>query len=282
MKWYKKYLTTYDRSFSDTPYDVIEYIKIQIERLKDNNPIVSIVIIAHNEEKHILSCIWSLCENIHHYPAELIVVNNNSTDKTEDILKELNVTYYNETKKGPGFARQCGLNNSKGKFYLCIDSDTLYPPYYIDTMVKALLDEKVACAYSLWSFIPDERRSKIGMFIYESLRDIYLSLQHYKRPELNVRGMIFAFKTELGKKEGFRTDIIRGEDGSLALGLKKYGKIMFIRNRKARAITGYGTIVVDGSLWNSFRNRVLKGIKNIRNIATSQSEYKDSDSNLIK
>ena len=52
----------------------------------------------------------------------------------------------------------------------------------------------------------------------------------------------FAFKTELAKKVKLRTDIRRGEDGSLALSLKKYGKIAFLYNRNARPVTGYGTI----------------------------------------
>ena len=51
--------------------------------------------------------------------------------------------------------------------------------------------------------------------------------------------MVFAYRIEEGKKVGFRVDIKRGEDGSLALGLKKYGKLFFLHNKKARAITGY-------------------------------------------
>ena len=89
-------------------------------------------------------------------------------------------------------------------------------------------------------------------------------------------------KSILGRKVGIRTDIIRGEDGSLALGLKKYGKIAFVRERKARAVTGYGTVSADGSLFNSFKNRVRKGLKNFSSLFTSKSEYKDEESNLIK
>ena len=96
------------------------------------------VAIAHNEGNRIFSCLWSICENNCHFPIEIIVVNNHSTDNTESILKKLGVTYYNEEQKGPGFARQCGLNHAKGKYCVCIDSDTMYPPLYITTMTKAL------------------------------------------------------------------------------------------------------------------------------------------------
>ena len=49
----------------------------------------------------------------------------------------------------------------------------------------------------------------------------------------------FAYRTEYARKTGIRTDIIRGEDGYLALQLKQFGKIAFVRKRRARAVTGY-------------------------------------------
>ena len=81
---------------------------------------------------------------------------------------------------------------------------------------------------------------------------------------------------------GIRTDIRRGEDGSLALRLKEYGNIYFIRKRKARAVTGYGTISADGSLFNSFKVRAIYALKNIGRVFTRKKEYKDEDDNLIK
>lgn len=190
--------------------------------------------------------------------------------------------YYNEEKKGPGFARQCGLNYAKGKYCLCMDSDTIYPPFYIATMTDALRQDGVVAAYTLWSFLPNKDYSPMGLFLYEAMRDIYFNIQHIQRPELNVRGMVFGFRTNTAHQVGFRTDIIRGEDGSLALELKEYGRIKFVRNRKARAITGYGTISADGSLFNSFRKRAAKGFKNLTSLFHSKEKYEDEDSNLIK
>ena len=117
---------------------------------------------------------------------------------------------------------------------------------------------------------------------YESLRDFYLRIQAIQRPELCVRGMTFAFKTELGKQLGFRTDIIRGEDGSLALAMKPYGKLVFIHSSKARVITGYGTVGADGGLFKSFKVRFIKGLKGIGGLFTRKKKYKDKDNNLIK
>ncbi len=67
----------------------------------------------------------------------------------------------------------------------------------------------------------------------------------------------------------------------MAFALKKYGKIRFIRSRKARVVTGYGTVGVDGSFFNSFKVKSLESIKNTGSLFTKQEEYKDEESNLI-
>lgn len=279
MKWYADYLSIYDKPFTQAPQAVINQVKDKIRQLATHAPLVSVVAIAHNEEKRILSCLWSLCENQHNYPVEILVINNHSTDHTEEVLKELGVTYFNEYQKGPGFARQCGLNHARGKYHLCIDADTLYPPQYISTMIKVLQDKEVAGAYALWSFLPNEHH--LGLFFYETLRDLYLKIQNLNRPELNVRGMAFAFHTETARKEGFRTDILRGEDGSLALALKNTE--IKIRHRP-QSPCPY-------RLWHyfgrripvqQFQKRAIKGLRSFTTLFYSKNNYEDEDSNLIK
>lgn len=104
VKWYKTYLEVYGKSFDEISDDSIRKVKRQLKERQNDSPLVSVVLIAHNEERHLISCIWSLSENHCHFPIEIIAVNNNSTDKTEEVLKSLGVTYYNETKKGPDTA----------------------------------------------------------------------------------------------------------------------------------------------------------------------------------
>lgn len=282
MSWYSKYISVFEKPLIDIPENIILEIKDKLYSMNSGNPLVSVIAIAHNEETRILSCLWSLCENICSFPIEIIVINNNSTDGTTDVLNRLGVTWYNETQKGPGYARQCGLDHAKGKYHICIDSDTMYPPHYIQTMVEQLQKPNVSCVFSLWSFVPDKEHSKVGLFIYETLRDIYLKIQSIKRPELCVRGMVLAFNTEMAREYGFRTDIIRGEDGSLAYALKQKGKLIFLFNRKARAITANNTLNIDGSFLKSFIKRLFLAIKKSSSLLTKKDNYKDEDSNLIK
>jgi hypothetical protein len=111
-------------------------------------------------------------------------------------------------------------------------------------------------------------------------RDLFLWIQHFKRPELSVRGLVFAYNADYGRQEPYRVDIIRGEDGSMALNLKKYGKIVFVRDCRCRAITGYGTIG-NQSMWQSFIDHVKIQMRGITRIFHSTDHYEDTDDNLV-
>ena len=281
MAWYDEYLSIYGKPFSEVPQEIIDGTRERLAALQSNNPLVSIVVIAYNEECRLTSCLWSLSEMYSDYPLELFGVNNNSKDRTEDVFKSLGLPYYNELRQSPGFARQCGLNYAKGKYYFCIDADTCYPPHYVNLMMNKLRQEDVACVSSFWSFFPDLNHSKIGLHIYELMRDMFLYVQHFNRPELCVRGMVFAFKIEFARQVKIRTDIRRGEDGSLALSLKKFGKIAFLYDRKARPVTGYGTIG-NQSIWKSFIDHAMIQGKGFTRIFHKTDHYEDTEDNLVK
>ena len=279
--WYDKYLSIYGKSPEDIPETILDEIKEKLEIMQSKDPLISVVVIAYNEERRLSSCLWSLSELQTHYPIEILGVNNNSKDQTEVVYQRLGLPYYNETKQSPGFARQCGLDHSKGKYYFCIDADTFYPPRYVDLMMTKLLKPDVSCVSSFWSFFPDEKHSSFGLFFFEMIRDMFLYVQHFKRPELCVRGMVFAFNSDYARQVKIRTDIRRGEDGSLALSLKPFGKIAFLYHRQARPVTGYGTIGSQ-SLWQSFVQHVKIQSKGISRIFYKKEHYEDSDDNLVK
>ena len=278
--WYDKYLSIYGKSHNEIPDSVLDGIKDNLFKKQSENPIASIVVIAYNEEKRLSACLWSLSELQTKYPIEILGVNNNSKDKTEDVYQRLGLPYYNEVRQSPGYARQCGLDHAKGKYHFFIDADTFYPSCYVDKMMTKLLKPNVSCVGTFWSFYPDEKHSSFSLFWFELVRDIFLWMQHFKRPELNIRGMTFAFNSEYARQCMIRTDIRRGEDGSLALSLKKFGKIAFLYDRKARPVTGYGTIGQQ-SMWQSFVNHVKVQGKGITRIFYSTNRYEDSEDNLI-
>lgn len=279
--WYDQYLSIYGKTIQEIDGNIIEQIKKGLQEKQSENPLISVVVIAYNEEKRLPACLWSLSELQTNYPIEILGVNNNSKDQTEGVYQKLGLPYFNEARQSPGFARQCGLDHAKGKYHFCIDADTFYPPQYINLMMTKLQKPDVACVSSFWSFYPDEKHSAFGLSCFELVRDAFLFIQHFKRPELCVRGMVFAFNADYARQVKIRTDIRRGEDGSLALSLKKFGKIAFLYNRNARPVTGYGTLNEE-SLWNSFLNRVKVQMKGIGRIFYQKDHYEDSEENLVK
>ena len=281
MAWYDKYLSIYDKPFSEVPANVVEETRDRLAKMQSDKPLISIVVIAYNEETHLQACLWALSEIKCKYPLEIIGVNNDSKDRTAEIFEASGIPHYTEYQHSCGYARRCGLQHAKGKYYFDVDADTLYPPHYYDILMEQLLKPDVSCVSSLWSYFPDKNHTKFGLAVFELCRDLFLWVQHFKRPELSVRGLVFAYNIDYARNEEYRVDIIRGEDGSMALALKKYGKIAFVYNRKARAITGYGTLN-DESLWDSFVKRIKIQGKGIMRIFHKTEHYEDSEDNLVK
>lgn len=283
MKWYDKYLQIYNRPFAEVPSEIRNEIQEGYPAANDDNPVVSVIAIAHNESERILACLWSLIDNSCKYPKELVVVDDDSDDDMAEELASLGIKTVFEKRRSPGYARQAGLDAARGKYCVCVDADTIYPPRYIETMVDAIQSDKYSCAYGLWSFLTDDEIGPFQIKIYELMRDVYLYIQHLRRPELNVRGMVFSFKTDLARKYGFRNDIIRGEDGTLALNLKQDGKIRFVRSRKVRPVTSNSILKVQGtSLWDEVIHRIKKGTRGLTGLFVKAKKYEDKDDNMIK
>ena len=281
MAWYEKYLTVYDKPFEHVSEGLIDDTRRRLAALQSSEPLASIVIIAYNEEKHLQACLWSLSEMKCRYPIEIIGVDNDSMDRTQEIYEKSGIPYYIEYRHSCGYARNCGMEHARGKYYLDVDADTIYPPHYFEKMIAELEKPGVSCVSALWGYFPDKNHSRLGLILFELFRDLFLWVQHFNRPELSVRGLVFAYNLEYGRQVGYRVDIKRGEDGSMAFGLKKFGKIKFLWSRKVRAITGYGTLN-EHSLMHSLRNRIRIQGKNIMRIFSKTDHYEDTDENLVK
>ena len=279
--WYDKYMSIYGRPFSEVPQQIIDGTRERLARLQSQEPLASIVVIGYNEEPHLQACLWAISEIKCKYPVEIIGVDNDSKDRTAEIFEKSGIPYFTEYQHSCGYARRCGLQHAKGKYYFDVDSDTLYPPYYYEVMLDHLQRSGVVAVSATWSYFPDENHSKLALRMFELCRDLFLWIQHFKRPELSVRGLVFAYDADLGKKEGYRVDIIRGEDGSMALSLKKYGKVKFVRDSRCKAITGYGTIG-NQSMWKSFVDHVKIQMKGISRIFHQTDHYEDAEDNLVK
>src|SRR5690348_8757541 len=112
--------------------EVIAEIRNTYLQLLKGHPDVSIVIPAYNEENSILQTLRSICNNTTSYSVEIIVVDNNSIDRTAALVQACGITCESENKQGITFARNCGLLHARGKYIINADADTIYPKYWIE------------------------------------------------------------------------------------------------------------------------------------------------------
>ena len=108
------------------------------------NPFISIIICTYNRTEYLPNCL----EHLKNQTAkkefyEIIIIDNNSSDKTELICKdyiqknsEINVTYFLEKKPGLSNARNRGLKEAKGDILCFIDDDGFATANYVKTISK--------------------------------------------------------------------------------------------------------------------------------------------------
>lgn len=92
---------------------------------------LSIIIPAYNEENHLKHCLDAIAKQTDK-PDEVIVVDNNSTDKTAEIAKGYPfVRLIHESRQGIVYARDAGFNASRSELIGRIDADTRLTPGWV-------------------------------------------------------------------------------------------------------------------------------------------------------
>jgi glycosyltransferase involved in cell wall biosynthesis/radical SAM superfamily enzyme YgiQ (UPF0313 family) len=97
------------------------------------SPLVSVIMPAYNADKFIEKAIRSILAQDHR-DFELIIINDGSTDRTEDkirVFKDKRITYLFQENKGLASAHNLGIKNSKGAFLIKLDSDDMMTPDFI-------------------------------------------------------------------------------------------------------------------------------------------------------
>jgi glycosyltransferase involved in cell wall biosynthesis len=275
--WIDSALLSYTK-LDEIPDSRIEEIRSRLKSVISQNPIVTVIIAAWNEELNLISCLDSLSKSNTEIPFDIIVVNNNSTDRTQAVLDRLGVQSFFQPMQGVGPSRQLGQQHAKGKFILSADADCLYPSKWIDLMTRTLMIEGNSFVYGRFSYLSDKNNSRIKLFFYELARDIMSEFRHIKRPYLNAYGISLGYIKENGEKEGYLNKHMRGFDGRLCFDMMKYGKVAIIRSAQAKAWTGTRAIERDGSFFTAVMKRVLREFARFDNYFTKAKPHDTKNS----
>lgn len=142
------------------------------------NEKVSIVVPVYNVEKYIEACLLSLVNQTYNN-IEIIIVNDGSTDNSLMICEEYEKKYHNIKllsikNQGVSYARNLGMDNSKGDYIICVDSDDIIEPDMIEQMIYIAKEEKsdiVLCGIDFFDTnFYKERRHRCQNYIINNIR----------------------------------------------------------------------------------------------------------------
>ncbi len=116
---------------------------------------LSIIVPAFNEERLITRCIESIFTSLAHnntpgLTAEVIVVDNNSTDRTAELAKQAGAHVVFEPINQIGRARNAGAAKATGEWLLFLDADSLLNPRLLaDILAMIEAGKSVGCGSTL-------------------------------------------------------------------------------------------------------------------------------------
>jgi len=195
--------------------------------MSTKRPRVSVVIPALNEGEEIELCLASLSRQ-RFRDFEVIVVDNGSTDDTEEVARRYGCRVIREARQGASFARQRGFEEARGEIIASTDADTVVPPDWLELIVRSF-DEDPAQVGVYGKILLRERQGR-GQWLAEFLFNLFLRLNHLLgRP--HFCGPNFAVRREaFSRVGGFRAGdrpYTVSEDLQLSLKLRKEGYILF-------------------------------------------------------
>jgi glycosyltransferase involved in cell wall biosynthesis len=199
-----------------------------------SDPPVSFVVPAYNEEALIASCLASIRAEISRAgcQAEIIVVNNNSTDGTRLIASSTpGVIVVDEPQRGLVQARRAGYLAASGKLIANIDADTMLTEGWLTTALSEFADSPNLVALSgpfIHYDLPRSAQFAAAVF-YRVAFVVYLLIRFVVRAGSMMQGGNFIVsRSALDAAGGFSSDFrFYGEDTDLARRLSKVGAVKF-------------------------------------------------------
>ena len=167
---------------------------------------LSIIIPCYNEEKTIKELILKVKKSVNllNIENEIILIDDNSTDGTKDILKnELNNSIdkiiHNPKNLGKGYSIKKGVELAKGEFILIQDADLEYDPKDYSKLIKPLQNNITDVVFGSRFIGTNEKRV---LYFWHSVGNKFLTILSNMFSNLNLTDMEVGYKV-------FKSEIIK-------------------------------------------------------------------------
>jgi len=186
--------------------------------MKNHKSYVSVIITTKQEEENIANCLRSVKNQT--YPQEnieIIVVDNDSTDRTKDIACQYTDKVYNY---GPerSAQRNFGARKANGKYILYLDADMILSKNVINECVEKCEEEGYIALY-----IPEKILGK----------GLWAKIREFERGFYNatyIDSVRFVRRDKFFEVKGFDENLTACEDWDFDRRINKIGKISIIKS----------------------------------------------------
>jgi glycosyltransferase involved in cell wall biosynthesis len=181
--------------------------------------LVSVIVSTKNEEKNIEKCLKSVAGQS--FPAEnmeIIIVDNNSTDKTKEIAGKYTDKVFNRGSERSA-QKNFGARVSKGEYFIHLDADMVLSEDVIQECTEKVSNDKNVIALYIPEIVLGEKYfSKVRRFE----RSFYDGTV--------IDAVRFMKKEKFLEAGGFDEKLYAGEDWDLDKRLKKMGEFDIIKS----------------------------------------------------
>ena len=212
--------------------------------------LLSFVVPAYNEEAYLGACLESILDQTRglEHLAEIIVVNNASTDRTREIVLSYvqkngpRVRLVDESRKGLPFARQAGFLASTGPLIANVDADSRLTSGWVEKVLTTFRNHEAnegqrplaALSGPLVYYDLTPRQRRLVSVFYLIAWSSYAINKYILRVGSMVQGGNFVLsRAGLEAIGGYDTSIsFYGEDTDIARRLHAVGKVLFTLDLK--------------------------------------------------
>ena len=224
-------------------------------KAKDISLKVSVIIPTYNSAKYIRNALESVLSQTYSN-FEIVVVNDGSTDNTDEILRPYfdRIIYMEQKNTGPAAARNVGIQHAKGDFIAFLDADDIWLPLKLKKQMRVFHENpNVGLVYS-----------RNVEFDHETGKEVLVSppkvFSGRVFDELLLEGFILLSTVIISKPVlkdvgGFDPDLHTAEDTNLFLRIAKRYSVLgmediLVRKRKHAANLSDRVDIEIGSLVN--------------------------------